>query len=147
MASGDVTTKYGAATALTTSGLSTLANGSLATSNAVDVTAMAAATDVLVELAFTNTGTPANNKQVVVYAVSTLDGTNYSDNTVVARMVRLGTIDISAGSGSFRSAAFSVAAGFRVLPPGFKIVVQNDCGLAFTAGTLQYRAVYEFVTP
>lgn len=146
MATGDVSTKYGAATALTIT-LNSLAAGSFATSSSIDPTA-SATVDVLVEILIADI-TESGNKQVIVYAVSSVDGTNFSDATRQSAMVRLGALDIT-GTGPFRSASYSVAAGFGgVLPRLFKIVVMNDAGaaLASTGNSAQYITVYQNVSP
>lgn len=136
---------YGSATSLTVTGLSTLANGSFATSNAYDATTNKPL-DALFELSVT-VGTVSGNKQVIVYAIDTLDGTNYSDSAVEANMRHLATISTPTNSSSYRSAAMSLAQAFGGnVPPGAKIVVKNDSGAALTAGSLQYREVTATVT-
>jgi len=134
-----------AATALTVSGLSTLANGSSATSAPIDNTTNLYL-DYLVEVAVT-VGTVGTNSQVLVYAVDSLDGTNYSDSTQAANMRFLGSIQTPTSATAYRSAAVSVAAAFGgTLPPKFEIVITNSTGAAFTAGTAQYIGSYQTVT-
>jgi hypothetical protein len=140
-----VTTEYGSATSLTIT-LNSLANGSLATSSAIDIAgASSSVTDVMVELNIASI-TPSGNKQVVVYAVSSLDGTNFADNTQVDNLMWLGTVTLSAGVAS-RSESFSVLDAYGSLPPSVKIVVQNDAGvsLAASGNSAQYRFAYDTV--
>jgi hypothetical protein len=136
---------YGSATGLTTSGLSSLGNGSTATSNAYDCTSTKPL-DVIVEVVCT-VGTVSGNKQYLVYVIDSVDGTNYSDTTV-ANMRLLGpAVSCPSNSTAYRSAAMSVAAAFGgVLPPYFKVVVSNDSGASFTAGSIQTREVAATVT-
>ena len=125
----DVKIKHGSATSLTISGLNSLASGSKATSNEINVTTNDPL-DVLVELTI-DPGTTTGNKQAVVFAVSTLDGTNYSDGTNNGNMRLLGVISLP-DTNIVRSAAMGVAAAFGgALPPRFKVVVLNDSGAAF----------------
>jgi hypothetical protein len=147
MASGDITTKYGSASSLTIT-LNSLANGSLATSSALDIAGSSnPVEDVMVEItlgAITATG----NKQAIIYAVSSVDGTNFGDNTQTDNMIRIGTLSLPT-SATYRSQACSVASAFRTLPPQFKVVVQNDAGVSFAASgnSAQYRFVYKNIAP
>lgn len=134
---------YAAAASYTLTGLSTLASAGLTT--AANATAYNCTTnkplDVEVETVIT-VGTVAGNKQYLVYAISSVDGTNYSDSLNVANMRLLGAVSTPTASTAYRSSAYSVAAAFGgTLPPYFKLVVQNDSGAAFTAGTVQTREV------
>ena len=74
---------------------------------------------MLVELTIDRATT--GNKQAVVFAVSTLDGTNYSDGTNNDNMRLLGTVSLP-DTNIVRSAAMSVAAAFGgTLPPRFRL--------------------------
>jgi hypothetical protein len=132
------------ATSLTVTGLSSLASGAYATSNLIDNTGNLYL-DYLVEVAVT-VGTVAGNQQCVIFAIDTLDQTNFSDATQDANMRLLGTIQTPTNATLFRAAAMSVAAAFGgTLPPQFKIVVKNDSGAAFTTGAAQYIGSYSTV--
>jgi hypothetical protein len=139
-----VNLSYGAATGLTTSTLSTLASANYATSNAYNCTTTKPI-DVLVELAVTTGSVSGVSPQVVLFVISSLNGTNYSsqntsatDTTHDADMKLLGVMPLPTSTASERSPAFSVAAAFGgILPPYFKVVVKNSSGAAFTAGTVQ----------
>lgn len=148
MASGDITTKYGTATALTIT-LNSVSSGALTSaSNAIDVAgATGPVTDVLVELTL-GSAVWAGNKQAIVYVVSSVDGTNFGDAANEDNLIRIGTLNLPS-TAAFRSQAFSIAAAYRVLPPQCKIVVKNDAGVAFagSGNSMQYRFVYENVAP
>lgn len=136
-----------AAAAVTVSGLSTLASGSYATSNLIDNTTNLYL-DYLIELLVT-TGTVSGNKQAVIFAISSLDTTNFSDNAAGddANMAYLGSLQTPSNTTSYRSRGFSVAAAFGgTLPPQFKIVVKNDGGGTYTVGSVQQVASYQTVT-
>lgn len=127
----DVKIKHGSATSLTVSGLNSLASGSKATSNEINVTTNDPL-DVLIELTL-DPGTTTGNKQAVVFVVSTLDGTNYSDSTNNDNMRLLGVVSLP-DTNVVRSAGMSVAAAFGgTLPPRFKVVVLNDSGASFNS--------------
>lgn len=140
----DLKIKYGAATALTVTGLNSLASGSYATSDAVNNTTNLYL-DYLVELTVANV-VEAGNFQAVVYAISSLDGTNYSDNQSTNQPYAfkyVGMLPLN-GTGPWRSAAMSVAAAFNgTIPPYFKLVILNDAGvtLAASGNSVQYVGV------
>ena len=140
----DLKLKYGSATALTVTGLNSLASAGYATSNAVDNTTNLYL-DYLVELTVANV-VEAGNFQLTVYAISSLDGTNYSDNQTNNQpwaFKYVGLLPVN-GTGPWRSAAMSVASAFNgSIPPYFKIVVYNDAGvtLAASGNSVQYVGV------
>jgi hypothetical protein len=129
-----------AATALTISGLSSLASGSATanTTGQLDNTGNLYL-DYLIEVSVT-TGTVSGNKQCIVYACSSIDGTNFSDGTQSDNnMVYLGNIQTPTSTTAYRGKAMSVSAAFGgTLPPKFAIVVFNDGGGTYSAGTCQY---------
>ena len=127
----------GAKTALTFSSLPTLASATFGTSSAKDNTANAPV-DLLVEMSITP-GAVAGNKQAMLYALASLDGTAYqtganaTDNTV---MTLIGVLLLPSAA-TAQTKHFSVAMAYGgVLPPYLKFVVLNDSGAAFTAGTI-----------
>lgn len=140
-----VTQVVGTRTSLTISGFDSLANGSYATSNAFNCTTDDPL-DVILEV---NVGTPATttgNQQIVVFALASLDGTNYQTGPVAADeavMNYVGTVPVVTDNAN-QTKMFSVAAAFGgVLPAYFKIVVKNDCGstLDSTGNTLYTATV------
>lgn len=134
-----ITQIVGARTSLTISGFNGLANAGYATSDAFNATT-ANPLDVIVEVN-TTPGATTGNQQVVVFAVASLNGTDYQTGPVAADEAVLnyvGSVPVVTDSAPQRK-MFSVAAAFGgVLPPYFKIVVKNDCGntLDATGNTL-----------
>ena len=127
----------GVRTALTFAALPTLASAAYAASNTKDNTTNAPV-DLLVELAITP-GTVAGNKQAVLYALASLDGTNFQTGANAADaavMTLIGALPLPSAT-TKQTDFFSVAMAYGgVLPPYLKFVVLNDSGAAFTAGTL-----------
>jgi len=143
----DIKAKYGSITTVTVTGLDSLAGGSyttVANCSEVDNTSNLFV-DVLVEVYIASI-TAAGNKQVIVYAVNSLDDTNYSDgqsgNPQIMRV--LGVVPMN-GSGPWRSAAMSLSAAFAgAIPPKWKVVLHNDnSSTALTTGnTVKYRGMH-----
>lgn len=105
------------------------------------------------------TGTPANDKAVYVYAYGSEDGTNYTDNATGAdaaltmrdpsnlRLIGMIACPDSGGL-TYKSAPMSVAAAFGgVLPRKWGIVVRNYTGVALSATegdhAYRYTGVYQ----
>ena len=130
--SSTINIAYGTLATLTFSGLNSLSNQTLAVSSAVDNSAASVfAVDYLVEVVIADVS-ESGNKQVLVFAESSLDGTNYSDPNV-SNLARLGFLDIT-GTGPQRSRAFSLAAAFNgSVPLKFKIAIFNDAGVALAS--------------
>lgn len=127
---------YGAATALTVTGLATLASATGATSAAI-VQTTDLALDNLVEIAVT-VGTVVAPSTVAVYAVSSVDGTNFGD---VTNSPLIGVLSAPTSATAYRK-TMSVAQAFGGnLPPAYEIYVVNSTGAALTAGTAQYREI------
>lgn len=132
----------GTLTALTVTGLSTLASATYVASADKDNTTNQPV-DVMVEVAVATTNTPSGNKQAVAFVIASFDGTNYSSGPVSgttttdeANLVLLGVIPMPTASQTERR-QFSVAAAFGgVLPPHFKVVIKNDLGVALTSGSV-----------
>lgn len=143
----NVNVKYGAATALSNAaGLNSAAAGAYVNLGTIDNTANLLL-DYLVEVAVTPSATPTGNMQIVIFAIDTVDGTNYSDATTDANMAILGAISMSAAS-AYPSKALSVAAAFGGnLPPKVQIVAKIDDGvaLAATGNSAQYVGVNQTV--
>lgn len=103
--------------------------------------------DLLVELAVTP-GTVSSNRQVILYAKSSLDGTNFSSGpqsgttaTDEPNLILIGVLPCNTNSTAQRG-VFSVAGAFGgVVPPYLRFIVKNETGAALTAGTLDYSIV------
>ena len=137
----NITANTSAASALTISGLGTLAAGTYAASGAVDLSAVDPL-DVLVDITVTP-GTVSGNKQMLAFAKVSLDGTNYSSGpesgtttTDEPNLYLLGALPLNSNATAQRG-TFSVATALGYVPPYLKIVVKNDSGAAFTAGSAQ----------
>ena len=118
--------------------------------------------DILLKIRVLTTATaPSGNKQVVVYAYTSVDGTNYSgasgtvddvdgtDKTLTAigsptNLIRLGVLALNQGANARTiEADFSLMAAVGFLPPKFGVVLHNDAGTALGATvTVEYRGVY-----
>lgn len=127
----------GARTALTFTALPTLASATYGTSSAKDNTTNQPV-DLLVELSITP-GTVAGNKQALLYALASLDGTNFqtgANATDQAAMTFIGALPLPSAS-TKQTKLFGVALAYGgSLPPFQQFVVLNDSGAAFTAGTI-----------
>lgn len=136
----------GTKAAVTVTGLSTLANNTYCVSNAVDNTANDPL-DLLVELAITP-GTVSGNKQAVLFAQASLDGSTYQTGptsgtsaTNEPNLKRLGVLPLNTNA-SAQVGVFSVASAYGgALPPYVKFVVRNESGAAFSAATLNVSEV------
>jgi hypothetical protein len=86
---------------------------------------------------------------VVVYATSSVDGTNYSEDTTgnAQLMAFVGAVSMAGTptAPGWRSRAFSLAAAFGgTVPPKWKLVFLNDnstTALNSTGNSVQYRGV------
>ena len=127
----------GLRTALTFSTLPALGNGAYGTSSTKDNTANAPV-DLLVELSITP-GTVSGGKQALLYALASLDGTNFQTGANAADaavMTPIGVLSLPS-AGVKQTKHFPVALQYGgVLPPYLQFVVLNDSGAAFTAGTI-----------
>lgn len=128
---------YSALKTLTVSGLSSLTSGSYATSDIYDATTIKP-TDVLIELAIT-TGTVSTPKRAMIWLITSADGTNFSDSANESNMISLGAMDTPSSATPYRSHEFSVAMACGFVPNHFKIVIKNDGGGNYAAGTVTYR--------
>lgn len=133
---------YGTATAFgSASALNSLATATPTSIGTIDNTT-ALADDYLVEVTIANIA-ESGNKQAIIYARSSVDGTNYSEASSRKNLKRIGLVDLTVG-GTTISAACSVAAAFGgSMPPKVDIYVENDAGVAFagSGNSAQYRAV------
>lgn len=129
-------------TSLTISGLSTLASATYAVSSAVDLST-ADPLDVLIDITVTP-GTVSGNKQLLIFAKISLDNTNWttgpesgSTATDEPNLYPIGALALNTNTTAQRG-VYSVVSALGYIPPYLKIVVKNDSGVAFTAGSCQY---------
>lgn len=141
--SSTLNTSYGTAASLTFSGLNSLTAGSKVVSSAV-VNTTTLAVDFFVEITIADV-TESGNKQVLVFAVESLDGTTFSDTGSQANEYYLGAIDLT-GTGP-QTRAFPLAAAFGgLIPPQFKVAVLNDAGVTLASSGNSGRVLPIFFT-
>lgn len=135
-----ITQPQGTRTALTVTGLSTLASATYVTS-ATYTANTNKPLDVVVEVECATTNVVAGNKQVVVFVKESLDGTNFrsgpesgTTTTDETNLRFLGTIPMNTASVTQRG-TFSVAQALGYCPHSLKVVLKNDLGVALTSGT------------
>lgn len=144
-----MTMVVGTRTSLTVTNLNSAAAGEYNHSAAINCTTNDPL-DIIIEATFTPVTTPAGNKQVVVFALGSLDGTNYEtgpadESTTTTNepdMTYVGTVPIN-DTGA-HTGLFSLAAAFGgVLPQYVKIVTKNDqtIALAASGNTVYYSEV------
>ncbi len=132
---------YGTATNLTST-VNSLASGSSVSLGVIDNTS-ALALDFLVEVSGTSGASVTGSRTVDIFAVSSVDGTNFSD-TNVNNMRKIGYLFFSTNSLTVRSASMSIAQAFGgVVPPKVTIYAVNNSGanLGASGGFGQYRSV------
>ena len=127
----------GTRTALTTTALDSLASATYVSAGTIDLTTPDPL-DVLVEVAVTP-GTTSGNKQLVVFARVSLDGTNYSTGPVSGTTATnepnlkfLGTVPLNTNSTQQRN-TLSVMSSLGYIPAHLEIVCKNDSGAALAA--------------
>ena len=141
MASTKIT--YGAATTFTMSA-TTIAAGS-----ATDIFqgTFDSTTDgflgLMVELAFTTATVGTGNRQVSLWAASSVDGTNFSNTSLTTNARLLGVVSATENTTAYRSPAFPVESAFGgFLPPKVKFLIQNDTSATISSISFQIRGVY-----
>jgi len=153
--------QFGTSTAITITAGS-LASTAARSSAAVTSGVVNNATDYLITVnALTTSTAPTGNKQVVVYAYRSEDGTNYqgdsstvdnvdgTDKALTAlgsptNLTFLGTLQLNQGAvaATIRQ-VFSLTQAFGSIPPKWGIVLYNDAGTALGATvSASYREVY-----
>lgn len=134
----DITLVAGARTELTTTALDSLGSATYVVAGTLNNT-INNPLDVLVDVGVTP-GNVSSNKQVLVFAKASLNGTNYSSGpesgttaTDQPNLILLGSIPCNTNS-TFQRGIFSVAAAFSgALPPYVKIIIKNETGAALAA--------------
>lgn len=133
----------GTRTALTVTGLSTLAAATFVASAAYTANTNKP-WDVICEVAAATTNTPdtSTGQQILVYIQESLDGTNFRSGptsgtniTDVSNLKFAMTLPL-ASSATTERATFSVAQLLGYCPYAFKVILYNDLGVALTSGTV-----------
>lgn len=135
---GAITQIVGSRTSLTTSALNSLGNGTYVSAGTLNHTTNDPL-DVIIEVTVTP-GTVSGNKQVVVFAKGSLDGTNFESGpesgtltTSEPNLTFVGTVPCGVDS-TAQTGIFSLAAAFSgSLPQQTKIIIKNDSGAALAA--------------
>lgn len=134
---GAITAAWGAKTTLTTTALNSLASANYVAAGTVDLTAVDPL-DVAVEVEATP-GTVAGNKQLVVFAKTSFDGTDFSTGpasgstaTDEPDLYLIGVLPLGTNS-TLQRKSFSVVGALGFIPPHLEVIVKNDCGAALAA--------------
>jgi len=128
----------GTRTSLTTSALDSLASGTFVNAGTLTF-ATNDPVDCLIEVKATP-GTVSGNKQLLVYAQASLDGTNFESGptsgtttTDEPNLTFVGAVPCNTNS-TAQTGVFALAAAFGgVLPNSAKIIVKNDTGAALAS--------------
>lgn len=132
-----ITPTVGTRASVTVTSLSTLANGSYATSNAITPNTNKPV-DVIIELEATP-GTVAAPKQAALWILPSMDGTNYATGGTSTAddivPVPLGVMKLPSNTTQQRK-AFSVFDALGFIPYSFKVAIKNDSGSTFSAAAL-----------
>lgn len=103
--------------------------------------------DVLLEV-YATPGTVSGNKQLVIFAQASLDGTNYetgptsgTTTTDEPNLTFLGTLPMNTNS-TLQRKELNLAPRFGgTLPYSANIIVKNDSGAALASGSIYYSEV------
>lgn len=138
----------GTRTALTTSALNSLASATFVSAGTITHNTNQPL-DVLLEVTATP-GTVSGNKQLVVYAKASLDGSNQTTGPETGTAVTdepnlyyVGTLPLNTNS-TTQTKVFSLAAAYGgLLPYASEIVLRNDSGAALNAsgGSVYYSEI------
>lgn len=138
----------GTRTALTTTALDSLASATFVSAGTITHNTNQPI-DVLLEVTATP-GTVSGNKQLLVYAKASLDGTNQTTGPETGTAVTdepnlyyVGTLPLNTNS-TTQTKMFSLAAAYGgLLPYASEIVVRNDSGAALNAsgGSVYYSEI------
>ena len=93
-------------------------------------------------------GTVSGNKQLVVFAQKSLDGTNFgtgptsgTTTTDEPNLVFVGTVPLNTNS-TLQRGVFALSMSYGgVLPHSSKIIIKNDSGAALASGSVEYAEV------
>lgn len=107
--------------------------------------------DVLFEYAATVAASSTGNRQIALFVVGSLDGTTWpalpssaTDATHDTSMTPLGSIPTNGGASSeSERRTFSIAAAFGngVIPPYWRVIIKNDCGVAMSSCSARTQEV------
>lgn len=102
--------------------------------------------EVLLEVSATP-GTVSGNKQLVVFAQRSLDGTNFetgptsgTTTTDEPELTFIGVVPLPTNS-TLQRKTFSLQQAFGTLPFACKIICKNESGAALASGSVEYSEV------
>lgn len=138
--------------AYTGSGLSTLASATYVQNTTAYNCTTNQPLDVVIEVDITPGNAVAGNKQALVFISESLDGTNYrsgpTSGTTATRepnLRMLGVLPLTTNSQAEKG-MFSIVQGLGYVPYDFFIIIRNDSGQAFAAGTVFTSEISNTVT-
>ena len=150
----DIKTAFGTSTAMTIT-LASLASSATAgrESTVVDNTTNKFIDALVYVQCKLQTGTPANDKAIYVYAYGSEDGTNYTDNAtgsdaaltqrVPTNLILIGRIECPDSGALTYKGVFSVAQAFGgFLPRKWGVVVRNYTGVTLSATGGDHAVTY-----
>lgn len=158
---GDITIKYGTSNQTIACTIGNNPTGTISAhgriSSAVDNTGNLYQ-DALIFLRIKTGGSaPSGNKQIIVYALGTVDGgTTYTDgytigdadSAVLANTAeRIGVIPVANSATTYYGGPWSVANAFRgVLPDHWGVYVFNDSGATLSTTNADFAVIYQGVS-
>ena len=102
--------------------------------------------EVLLEVSATP-GTVSGNKQLVVFAQRSLDGTNFetgptsgTTTTDESELTQIGVVPLPSNS-TLQRKTFNLSQALGTLPYACKIICKNDSGAALASGSVEYSVV------
>lgn len=123
--------------------LGTLASATYITSSALDLTA-SIPLDVTFEMECNANGTPSGNKQLILFAKFSADGTNYGSGpesgTTATEEADLHLIGVLPTNDTNDHRKFFSLQGLPIARY-LKVVVKNDLGVALTSGNVYYSLI------
>lgn len=136
----------GTNTSLTVTGLSTLAAATYVASASINLTTNDPE-DVLFDVSLATTNTPGTNKQVIVFAQVSDDGSNWSSGPTSSTTTTdepdlyvVGVVPMNTATTTHRK-TFSLASALGFMPKYVRLVLKNDLGVALTSGSVNYAEV------
>lgn len=145
-----LTQAVGTRTALTCTGLATLASATYVVSNAY-VCDTNKPIDVAVEVSLASTNTVASKKQACVFIKLSLDNSVFTSGpesstttTDEPDLVLLGIVPMKSST-TTHTQIFSVLAALGFVPYAFKLVIKNEINVAMTSGAIYTSEISEVI--
>lgn len=137
---GAITQTVGTRTAVTVTGLSSLASGAYCVSAAI-VANTNKPPEMAVEIRATTLDDPSANRRLLLFLSESLDGSNFragptggTSATEEAKLLPLGILEMGTDGNS--RATFPVARALGYMPHSYKVIVKNEAGSALVVGDL-----------